>query len=252
MFQWLNRSKSKQEAKARLEQIMEPRDAQTDADFMSHLQIEVNLLPQEYAPQSAFNLRNISYLILSLLILSFLSLNVMGLINQEKTFHQQSQLMQGVLNKYHQLKGEINALKERTALLHERRDLLANAIEERQTWSDKLSLIYNQIPAEVWLTEISLKYEIIKTAPTVPAKDKSKKPLDQSKDTSQSDEPQELVKLNILGDAKDLSRIAELIDRLETFPFLQQIKLSRVNQREESDRLVMSFEIIAEIPLDES
>lgn len=250
----IKRSKSNKVAKERLQRIMPSGHAQPEETSVSRLQIEVNLLPPEHAPESPYNLRNVSFLILSFLILIFLALNTMRMTTQEKVFDQQNQSMLQVLNNYRQLKGQIDALKERTALLRQRRDLFADAIDHRKTWADKLNAIRAQIPGEMWLSEVYIKREKPKTSLPTPPKDKPKNasPSQSKLEDFQPEEPQEQIKLYILGDTKDLSTIAELINRLEAIPFLQQTQLNRVNQREENNRLVMFFEIVTQLRPEES
>jgi Tfp pilus assembly protein PilN len=243
MFQWLRKAQSRQVAKERLQRIMPAVPVQVEeSPSAGALQIEVNLLPAEYVPESLFSIRNISFLVLSLLILAFLAFDVMQIIEREKALSLQNQQMLQVLNNYRQLKQEIDKLKERTALLRQRRDLIVSAIGERDTWSDKLSQIYRQVPESVWLSEIAMKREFVSSAPTAPpAKD------NKSKDAPLQPVTKEAIRLHISGDAKDISYIAEFIDLLEAVPFLGKTRLNSVNQREEEKREIMAFEIVSQV-----
>ena len=241
MLQWLKRVQSNQVAKERLQRLMPSGRASVAGELPTAetLQIEINLLPAEYAPENLFSIRNISALVISFFILMFLAFDAMQLVERERALNLENQQMLMALNSYQQLKGEIDKLKERTSLLRERRDLIIGAIGERETWSDKLSHVYLQVPDAVWLSEITMKRERVKITPTAPP------PKNKPKDAPPPEETAEQIQLHISGDTRDIAYIAEFIDRLNAVPFLENTRLNSMNQREQDKRTVMSFELIA-------
>ena len=240
MFKWLKRSDSKQVANERLRRIMPSGSGKAEEDAMNSMGIEVNLLPQAYAPSNPFSTRNISFLVVSMIILGFLGFNTLLFTEKERVFQGRNQQIWQVLSSYRQLKDHIDNLKEQTELLKQRRDLLLDAIGERQTWSDKLGQIYTHVPAQVWLSEISLKRKKVRTQQASPAaKKKSKNAVPPPE--------KEVVTFEIAGEAGNLSHIAELIARLDETPFLEKTRLSSVMERELEDRPVLSFEITTQM-----
>ena len=200
--------------------------------------IEINLLPPEYASEKPYSLRNISFVVLSFLILIFLVIDVYKLIDQEKAFNHHNQSIMRVFAQYRPFKQKIENLRKRAVLLNQRRSELAALVNQRITWSDKLSQIYMLIPPEVWLSTISIEREI------------SKIPLGRqagatAKNTPQKEEPK--ILLHIQGEAEDIASIAELIARLETLPFLEKPRFSSINQELLDNRSVMSFTIVAQV-----
>ena len=220
------------------------RRADRESQVIKNWQIEINLLPSEYAPQSPYSLRNISFLVLSFMIAGFLVIDVLQITHREKDLDQYLNVqVLNELRKFGTRLVDMKRLKEQTALLHERRNLLAEVISRRTTWSDKLSRVYAQIPSDVWLSEISVKREVFQIPIATEKQDKQNKPTPA---TPQQESPKQIV-LYISGSAKDLSRIAEFITRLETLPFLANIRFNSSNQIEQADQFVMSFEIIARV-----
>ena len=215
---------------------------ETESQVMKNWQIEINLLPREYLPQSPYSLRNISFLVISFLIAGFLVMDALHITHREKELNHKNQDMLRTLNNFRQLKNNIEALRAQTALLQKRSSLLGGSITSRITWSDKLNQIYAQIPSEVWLSEIALERETIRI-PSVAQESTDKQ--SQSTSTPPQQELQEQIRLRISGDATSLVHISELLRRLETVPFLNSIRLSSINQIERVDHLVMSFEIMA-------
>lgn len=120
------------------------------------LQIEINLLPSEYVPESPYSLRNISFLVLSVFILCFLAADVVKVTSLEKDLEQYKQNMLALIASRGPFKQKVERLRKQASLLNERRAELAAVIDQRTTWSDKLSLVYAQIPIGVWLSEISV------------------------------------------------------------------------------------------------
>lgn len=65
-------------------------------------------------------------------------------------------------------------------------------------------------------------------------------------------EEESVVFLHILGEAKDIRDIAEMIERLETIPFLEKAPFRSIDRQqddslEETEKAMMSFEIIARV-----
>ena len=205
--------------------------------------IEVNLLPSEYAPESPYSLRSISFLVLSFLILIFLTLNSHKVIDREKALNLRSQGILRKIDHFRQVKSNSEKLRERTTLLYERRDHLAEVINRRTTWSDKLGQIYTRIPAGMWLSEISIEREEVIPLPTEGVPDRS----NHTAEEETSEEQSEQIILYILGDAKDLSRITEFISRLETLSFLANPQLHSIDKDPKVGRSTMSFEITAQV-----
>ena len=259
MLQWLMRSinrgaKSGDVANEGLQLAVQGQD-EMPSQPMKRLQIEINLLPPEYAPKSPYSPRNISFIVLSFLLLSFLVVDALQVIHREKEFNQRAQDMLRMAGRFSQLNKSIKALRERTALLNKRYNDLVEVLNQRVTWSDKLSQIHAQIPADVWLLEVSLERKMPQIPLVKMTQDKSNKST-QSKtnkptSTPPPQKPQEQIILHILGEATDLTRIAEFIDRLETIPFIASMQFSSSDQRAIGEHLVMSFEIIAQVTTEE-
>ena len=204
--------------------------------------IEINLLPPEYAPENPYSIRNIAFLVLSLFILIFLALDVHQVIEREKSLDRRNQNMLHMLENFRQVKDNIEILRRQTTLLHERRNLLEAVVNRRTTWSDKLSQIYAQIPVDVWLSQISLERQKIIPSPEKKVQDES-----HAMNGEQSQKVGEQIVLYILGDARDLSRITEFISRLEAISCLENTQFHTIDQRKETGRSVMSFEITAKV-----
>ena len=200
--------------------------------------IEVNLLPVEHLPENPFSLRNTLYLVLSLLVLIFLGVDTHQIYEREQTFKAESEQLVDGIGKFRQLKTHIDMLRRRTALLRDRSSLITEVISHRLTWSDKLSEIYLQVPADVlWLSEISLERRLPNQVRANPTKKDKKTTVPQ----------QEQFFLHIVGEAKDLSNIAEFIFRLEEISFLGNTQFRTIDEKEETGRTVMSFEIFTQV-----
>lgn len=200
--------------------------------------IEINLLPPEYASEKPYSLRNISFVVLSFLILIFLVMDVYKLIDREKAFNLHNQSIMRVFAQYRPFKQKIDNLRKRAVLLNQRRSELAVLVNQRITWSDKLSQIYMLIPPEVWLSTISIEREI------------SKIPLGRQAGATAKNTPQkEEVKilLHIQGEAEDIGSIGELIRRLATLPYLEKPSFDLINQEQIETRSVMSFTVSAQV-----
>jgi len=220
------------------------RRANRESQVIKNWQIEINLLPREYLPQSPYSLQNTSFLVLSFLIVGFLMIDVLQITHREKALDQYLNVqVLNELQKFGTRLVDMRRLKEQTAILHERRNLLAEVINRRTTWSDKLSQVYAQIPSDVWLSEISVKRDVFQIPVAKEKQDQQNKPTPA---TPQQESPKQIV-LHISGMAKDLARIAEFIARLEALPFLDNIRFNSSKQTEQDDQFVMSFEIIARV-----
>ena len=190
--------------------------------------IEINLLPSEYAPVSSFNIRNALFLVFSVIILAFLALNTLEIIKSKDAFKKRNQQLSQETLRFSSFQKKIAKLKIRTTLLNKRRTQLLAVVNQRITWSDKLSQIYRLVPPEVWLSEISVSSETRRTP------------------TSASQGEKYLV-LHIKGESKGLTGVEKLIAGLEAVPFLEDPRFTSINQKELVGRLVMSFEIIAQV-----
>jgi Tfp pilus assembly protein PilN len=208
--------------------------------------IEINLLPPDKVPESPYSIYNIAILVISLVIatwLIFLSLQVNNLKNQ---YIQRKETLMQKLALYRGKKEKIDHLQQKKTELEQRYELITNALGQRITWHDKLNDIHRQIPENVWLAQI-----LIEVQKSEELQKGIQKMLPQSKKTSApqdlDENGQPLILLHILGYAKELPQVGELISNLDSSQFFEKTKFETIDKTEINTRSAIVFEITSQV-----
>jgi Tfp pilus assembly protein PilN len=238
--------------------------------------IEINLLPPEYKPPSPYSFRNIAIFAISLLVAIFLILLVLLMVNLKNKYNNEYKQLTRNIEIYGKQKQEIEKLKKREAALNQRRNMLMELIGQRFTWYDKLINLYEQIPENLWLSSISVERQEIEIPKIKEEKDKSpptgKPPAGKPPATTKKKPPatkqtvetasqqkgeavspgeeknvQQIILLNISGDAMELQQISKFIASLDESSSFEKTKLLSIGQNEKEGRSVMSFEIATQL-----
>ncbi len=208
--------------------------------------IEINLLPPEYTPPSPYSLRNIATSVLSLLVAVLLILLALPMVNLKNEYNKEYKQLVRNIGMYGKQKQQINELKRREVALDRRRGILMELIGQRTTLSDKLIDLYEQIPENLWLSDILLERKEIKE-PTKTARAKGGKSATKQEDESEEKSIQRFIQIQISGDALKIQQISEFIARLDKSPSFENTKLLSIGQIEKKGRTVMSFDIITRL-----
>lgn len=208
--------------------------------------IEINLLPTEYTPPSPYNLRNIATSVLSLLVAIPLILLALRMVNLKNEYNEEYKQLIENIKVYEKQEQQINELKRREAALDRRRGILMKLIGQRSTLSNKLIDLHEQIPENLWLSNIMLEHQEIKE-PTKTARGKGGKSVTKQEDESEEKKIQRFIQIQISGDALKIQQISEFIARLDKSPSFENTKLLSIGQIEKKGRTVMSFDIITRL-----
>lgn len=207
--------------------------------------IEINLLPEEEAPESPYSIRNIAILVISFLIATFLVLLTWQLNGTKNEYaHRKKNLLQK-LAIYKKQKKKIDELQKRKADLEQRYKLVTEVLGQRITWYDKLNVLHKQIPEKVWLSDISMEIQ-----QEVGRSRKKSKPQNLKTSTVLQGGDQPLILFHITGYTTELQKIGNLIANLDSSTLFDKTKFGKIENTTIMARSVISFEMTTRLTKD--